>query len=704
MELALIPILILILVAQFMPSWSRDAPFRTAVMVAGFSLIAVSYIWWRLTQTVLPARGISFATAFVWTVFLAELWIWIETMQLALILLRRTNRSTEADTYEAQLRALAGDELPGVDVFIATYNEPLDVLEKTIAGALALDWPKDRLFIHVLDDGRRDWLRDYCQARGVNFMARNENSHAKAGNINAAVKQTSAPFILILDADFVPQNKMLMRSIGFFRDTKVGIVQMPHHFFNSTPLQTNMDMRSSLPDQQRFFFDVIQPGRDAVDCAFCCGSNGIIRRSALAEIGGQIPTGSVTEDLLLTLVLLRKGYVTRYLGERLAIGLAPETLDAYFVQRGRWAQGGIQTIFMEDGPVGPGLTLVQRMMFLPSHWISQAICQPIAMTTPAIFLLTGAPPLINASVEEILAFQLPAIIAAMIFMHFLAPREFAPISAAVESMLQAFRLMPIVLFKLIKPTGHSFKVTPKGSEAGIAQPDSFTIIVALGIIFATGLGLLINSNFNTHIVTEASLLPVVAFWSVFNMIVLLIVATIAVPRPVSRTEERFDISEPCRIVTETGDATGETTNISMSGILVATDNFSGDPTIANGDWVGVKIAEVGIVPCIVRRAFDIAGRENLGMSFDLSGGPMRDRLIQKLFATGRETMSSKVQGTGTFLTMLARVFGKPPPISQQAAASDPGRPPEWLSKLAGMSTNGEFENTPEDAEQGFRRA
>ncbi|MEK6217223.1 MAG: glycosyltransferase, partial [Boseongicola sp.] len=310
MELALIPILILILVAQFMPSWSRHAPIRSAIMATGYSLIAGIYIWWRLTETVLPARGFSFSTTFVWIVFLAELWLWIETFLLAAILLRRSNRSPEADAHEARLRTLAADEYPGVDVFIATYNEPLDVLEKTIAGALALDWPKDRLFVHVLDDGRRDWLRDYCQARSVNYLTRNDNFHAKAGNINAAVKRTSAPFILILDADFVPQNKMLMRSIGFFRDMKIGIVQMPHHFFNSTPLQTNMDMRSSLPDQQRFFFDVIQPGRDAVDCAFCCGSNGVIRRSALAEVGGEIPTGSVTGDLLLTLVLLRKGYIT----------------------------------------------------------------------------------------------------------------------------------------------------------------------------------------------------------------------------------------------------------------------------------------------------------------------------------------------------------------------------------------------------------
>ena len=358
--------MLLILVAQFMPSFSRDAPVRTAIMIAGFTVILTIYLSWRFVDTVLPAREFSAASGFVWVVFLAELWLWYETLQLALILLKRSDRSPEADAHELRLRALPAEALPDVDVFIATYNEPLDVLEKTIAGALALDWPKDKLFVHVLDDGRREWLRDYCTSRGVNHVTRGDNSHAKAGNINAAVKHTHAQFILILDADFVPQNKMLMRAIGFFEDPKIGIVQMPHHFFNNTPLQTNMDMRASLPDEQRFFFDVIQPGRDGWDCAFCCGSNGIIRRSALEEIGGAMPTDSITEDMLLTLALLRIGYVTRYLSERLAIGLAPENLDAYFVQRARWAQGGVQLIYVKNGPFGPGLTFLQRLFFNPS--------------------------------------------------------------------------------------------------------------------------------------------------------------------------------------------------------------------------------------------------------------------------------------------------------------------------------------------------
>lgn len=655
-------------------------------MAGGYLGILVTYLIWRVTETVLPARDLSVGSAIVWVIFLAEAWLWYETLQLNLLLLKRTNRSPEADAHEARLRSTPPGDLPTVDVFITTYNEPIDVLEKTIAGALALDWPKDRLFIHVLDDGRRDWLASYCSAREVNHITRADNSHAKAGNINAAVHRTGAEFILILDADFVPQRQMLMRAVGFFQDPKIGIVQMPHHFFNNTPLQTNMDMRHALPDEQRFFFDVIQPGRDGWDCAFCCGSNGIIRRSALMEIGGAMPTDSITEDMLLTLALLRKGYITRYLGERLAIGLAPETLDAYFVQRARWAQGGVQLLYVPNGPFGPGLTPLQRLFFNPSHWLSQSFCQPIAMATPAFFLLTGLPPLLNASLAEIFAFQIPAVMAAMIFMQFLAPREFSPIASTVEAVLQSFRLLPVVVLTLIKPKGHSFKVTPKGSDVGLAREDRFTIRIALSILFATGLGLLINADYSIRIVETGDLLPVVAFWSVFNMVILLIVITAAIPRPVFRTEERFAISEPCRVSTDSSETTGETIDMSLTGVLAALHRPDELPDVQPGKWLGTEIIGVGVVPTLVRRVFRVGDETRIGMSFHLPDGPVRDRFIQKLFCEGRQTASAKIDTRGSFLLMLTRIFGKPRTLPRHAAPGPSPMPPDWLIQKLGHSS------------------
>jgi cellulose synthase (UDP-forming) len=123
----------------------------------------------------------------------------------------------EADRHEARLRAMPPETLPAVDVLIPTYNEPLDVIEKTIVGALSIDYPN--FAVWVLDDGRRSWLKAFCVEKGVGYITAPDNKHAKAGNINHALTKTSAEYFAIFDADFVPQRNFLMRTLGFFQDS-----------------------------------------------------------------------------------------------------------------------------------------------------------------------------------------------------------------------------------------------------------------------------------------------------------------------------------------------------------------------------------------------------------------------------------------------------------------------------------------------------
>ena len=678
----LIPLLLVLGSAIILPKWSPTRPVLTAFVTLAVVLLLARYLTWRVTETVLPASGSIPEIVFVWLVFVCEVWLWYETTVLCLLLLRRVDRSPEADAHEARLRTLPADALPAVDVLIATYNEPLDVLEKTIAGALALDWPEARLTIYVLDDGRRDWLAEYCAEQGVVHLTRPDNAHAKAGNINAAIPRTTAPFLLILDADFVPQRQMLMRAMGFFQDPKVGIVQMPHHFFNSTPLQTNTELRAALPDEQRFFFDVIQPGRDGWDCAFCCGSNGILRRSAVEAIGGGMPTDSITEDMLLTLAMMRKGYVTRYLGERLAIGLAPESLDAYFVQRERWARGAIQLFYTPLGPLGPGLTPLQRVFFNPSHWLSLSICQPLAMATPAIFLLTGWPPLVNADLAEIASYQLPAIAAGMCYLGFLAPSQFAPVAATVESVMQSFRLMPSVLWTLVKPHGHAFRVTPKGSGAALGREDRFTAGVCISIISATALGLILNSDLNWRLVGNVQLLPIVAFWSIFNMIVLLIVMTAGVPRPSPRSEERFPLERPCRLMGEHLTHTGETRDVSLSGARIDLHPSSDLSPLSVGSWCVIELAGIGPIAAEIKRTVTDGDRTQIGVAFHAPTGEVRRTLLQELFASGLDGGVASEAGFGLFPLLILRTLTAPDVKPDQSGTEThpPCLPPAWVTE------------------------
>jgi len=282
---------------------------RIAVFIAVW-LVVARYLEWRVFTTVLPASGSWYQVGWIWFCLFVELLTFTDQFILYLTFLRRTDRRSEADQHERRLRGLLQDELPSVDVFIPTYDEPLDVLEKTITGALCLDYPNFQVW--VLDDGRRPWLKELCERKGAGYLTRSDNLNAKAGNINHALTMTHGDFFAIFDADFVPQRNFLMRTMGFFADPKIAIVQIPHAFYNEDPMQANLGLHRRLPDEQRFFFDCIMPARDGWDGAFCCGSNSVTRRAALRTVGDCLPTQSITEDILLTLVLLRKGYVTRY--------------------------------------------------------------------------------------------------------------------------------------------------------------------------------------------------------------------------------------------------------------------------------------------------------------------------------------------------------------------------------------------------------
>jgi cellulose synthase (UDP-forming) len=673
----LLPFIVLATLAIGAPRRWLARPWGQAALVAVLAAIVARYLWWRFTMTVWPVEGWSAQAAFIWVLFVIECLAWCDTAILFMALLRRTDRRGEADQGEWRLRACRPEQLPTVDVLVATYNEPLDVLERTITGALALDWPKDRIRVHVLDDGRRDWLRRFCELKGVSYLTRPDNRHAKAGNLNAAIARTTAEFFMVLDADFIPQRNFLFRAMGLFDDPRVGIVQVPHNFFNHDPMQTNLSLQKVLPDDQRLFFNAIMPGRDGWDCAFCCGSNSITRRAAIKAVGGALPTGSITEDMLLTLALLRKGYITRYLDERLAIGLAAESLSAFFVQRARWARGSIQMLFLKDGPLGPGLRLHQRLLFLPSHWITQSLVLTVAMATPAVFLWTGLMPLAQASTESVLSYQAPAILGTMLTIRLLAPGQYFPLAAIAHGVLQAFRLLPTVLVTLLRPHGHAFNVTPKGSDAASgATVDWTTVHVALGLMTATALGLFVNSSYNHRIIDTGDLVPVVAFWALLNMVVLAVVATVAVTPPRLRAEERFPMDESCLILVPAAEGSAGSfpaviADLSLSGAMLGLDAGT-DPGIRRGAWVALEIAGVGRVASEVRRVLPDSGGLRLGVQFDLPISRRRDALIAKLFTEGRDNSTQAFDAWAVTWHILLRILKsdtvrRPPPRSDAEA-------------------------------------
>lgn len=129
---------------------------------------------------------------------------------------------------------------PSVDIFVPTYNEDLNVVKNTIYASLGIDWPKDKLNIWILDDGGREEFRQFAQNVGVKYIARTTHEHAKAGNINNALKYAKGEFVSIFDCDHVPTRSFLQMTMGWFlKEKQLAMMQTPHHFFSPDPFERN---------------------------------------------------------------------------------------------------------------------------------------------------------------------------------------------------------------------------------------------------------------------------------------------------------------------------------------------------------------------------------------------------------------------------------------------------------------------------------
>ncbi|WP_183093969.1 glycosyltransferase [Nocardioides stalactiti] len=167
-----------------------------------------------------------------------------------------------------------------VDVFITTYNEPVDLVMVTALAALEIAWPHET---YILDDGARPEMEAAARAAGIGYLVRSGDwagrpRHAKAGNLNNALLQTHGEFLLILDADQIPKPEILHRTLGWFEDPDMALVQTPQWFSNVTDTDP-------LGSQAPLFYGPIQQGKDGWNAAFFCGSNAVIRREALMRLG-----------------------------------------------------------------------------------------------------------------------------------------------------------------------------------------------------------------------------------------------------------------------------------------------------------------------------------------------------------------------------------------------------------------------------------
>lgn len=465
-------------------------------------------------------------------------------------------RKINLDVYEKQ-------SVPFVDILICTYNEPLYLLEMTIAAACNLDYPSNRFCIHLLDDGQRSALRKKCKAYGIHYITRSNNYGAKAGNINHALELIHGDLFAVLDADMIVQPSFLKHTVGYFIDPKVAFVQTPQVYYNQDVYQYNLNKK--IPNEQDFFMRDIQKARAARNAVLHVGTNAVFRLAYVKEIGNY-PTYSITEDMAVGMALQAQGYHSIFINEELVYGLSATTLPELVKQRDRWCRGNLQVLRHVNPLFTKGLTLAQKIVYFDGvlYWFCH-LQKMIFILCPLLYLIFDLT-LLEGSLLALFTLALPYYLAQFLMSRLLSPKTRKPVWGHYYEMVMA----PFLSLSIIKEIFHlkaSFQVTSKETIQTKAT-FQYPLIISHLILIILTLGAWMLAFIRLSSQPDrwyASMLNI--FWSFYNFTGLLIAIRVAWQKPLYRKTERLNMQKPIpvRLISHRQSVQASIVNLSGQG-------------------------------------------------------------------------------------------------------------------------------------------
>ena len=583
-------------------------------------LLYIRYMVWRALYT-LPTEDTS-SMVIGWIVYLAELYGLCQFCFFTYQSWSPTNRQPASIT-----------TYPTVDIMVTVVDEPLSLLRQTLVGCLAQEYPKDRFTVYVLDDGHRLEAKKLATALGCGYLRRPDRPrHAKAGNLNHALRLTDSDLIAVFDVDHVPTHRFLKETVGFFDDPTVAMVQTPHHFYNPDIFQRNLRVGELVKNEQALFFRSLQAGRDSHNSAFFAGSGGLFRRQPLEEIGG-FQTQTITEDIHTSMNLHAKGYRSCYLNRVLSAGLMPETFEGYLRQRKRWAMGCIQVLLRDNPLTKRGLTLPQRLDYFGSiFYFFFGVPRFICLVAPLSSLLLYTPP-IHADVLLLGVHFFSFYIASALAMRPVSRGSRNPFWSDIYEIAMCFALSAVALRALIAPRKErAFEVTPKGQR--IRKDTSAELTFAWPHLLTFGLlvvGLALGIQNLRHGVGDPGL-PVSLFWGSVNLLLLTIAMFVANEQAQGRQAFRLNRDFAGELFMDDTSVAARILNINEHGaaLLLEQPVFTAQGT--------VSLLLTSSQGTIVRLPSRIARQERLpsggvgaGLQFIELDDTIREVLLDKIF-------------------------------------------------------------------------
>lgn len=542
------------------------------------TVTSVIYILWRLFFTLPINAGIVALIAGI-ALFLSEC---ISMLEAVIHYICMSKDKTP------EFPVIAEADYPHVDVLIATHSEEADLLFKTINGCKHMDYPdKSKVHIYLCDDNNRPEIAKLARDMGVGYFGLSDNKLAKAGNLNHALSKTDSPLIVTFDADMIPRSNFLMETVPYFSlpkmifdhgewrkrteeeinpDYKIGFVQTPQSFYNPDLFQFNFFAENSIPNEQDYFFKEVNVGRNSSNSAIYAGSNTVISRQALEEVGG-IRTKTITEDFATGIDIQSKGYTCFAVDQVLASGLAPDDFPNLLKQRQRWGRGCVQTIRSFKFLFGK-LPFASKLSYLSCllYWWT-FLRRIVYILSPILFTVFGVL-VVKTDIWGILLIWLPSY---LIYNHSLrlvsGKVRDQKWSNIVDTILCPYMILPI-LAETFGIRMKKFSVTNK--EKTVSRSAKIIYAIPHMILLAASM---VGIYFSVEhmLLYKNTLGLVVLFWLCMNTYFLAMAIFFLLGRINYRSSERFRAEIPITFSVGTRKVKGITCDISENGLAFITD-------------------------------------------------------------------------------------------------------------------------------------
>lgn len=548
--------------------------FVVLTVITGVWMIV--YILWRTFYT-LPDWRI-----YGWVAFLAGLYLLIaETLSMVEALLHCMDLNYEE---AVEMPVISPEWYPHVDVFIATHNEGKELLYKTANACVRMKYPdKKKVHVYLCDDMNRPEVKELANQLNIGYFGLSENKYAKAGNLNNALSKTKSPLIATFDADMIPGSDFLLETVPYFflpkmkknedgiwverekeeidETYKVGFIQTPQSFYNPDLFQYNLYSEKSIPNEQDFFFRQVNIGKNHSNSCIYAGSNTVISREALEEVGG-IATGTITEDFETGLLIESKGYRCYAVDKLLAKGLAPNTIDALLKQRERWARGCIHSLRKVHIILNKDINFPLKIGYLACriYWGSFAR-RLIFIIAPLLYVLLGIPVVI-CDFRQLFFIWLPSYILYSIVLKKISGNiRDTKWSNTIDTIIFPYMILPI-LAETLGIRKKKFHVTEKNRSlrseetAYMALPHGILLVLSL-----ISLAMMVRDLLKY----EAIGALIIIYWLFVNSFSLLMAVFFMMGRRNVRMTERFETDFPLEILYDGKSYQGTVIDISEGG-------------------------------------------------------------------------------------------------------------------------------------------